>query len=381
MIIKSFTAETAAAALKLVRREMGGDAIVLKTRQVIGSPDGARVEVTACLEKPSAYQSSEILTSRLDAETLSAGPEAAPGVSVDDAPRAVASSHSSTAPEVSHRLDALEQKLDHVLSTVRTTTGHGEMDGFDAVREHLKDADMSDDLIASIVYGAALNQSAAVDPLEAAREQLVARLAKLMEPDLTFQPGDRVVFVGPAGGGKSTLMGKVAAQLTVQVKQKVTLTTLDKSRMAAAEEVQRYAEVLEAAMVEPSDLEATAEVAADTITLVDTPGLPPTAGGRDELTAAVAALNPTCRVAVFSALMRTTDALVATESLKPLALTHLAVSMTDLTDRIGGVISIAAATGWKIALVGDAPAGIGSVRPPDPDRTARLLLKAEVVGE
>ena len=35
MIIKSFTAESATAAMKMVRKEMGGEAIVLKTRQVV----------------------------------------------------------------------------------------------------------------------------------------------------------------------------------------------------------------------------------------------------------------------------------------------------------------------------------------------------------
>ena len=52
MIIKTFRAETSAAALKLVKMEMGGDAIVLKTTQSKDAGYKTVFEVTACLENP-----------------------------------------------------------------------------------------------------------------------------------------------------------------------------------------------------------------------------------------------------------------------------------------------------------------------------------------
>ena len=54
MIIKSFTGPTVAAALKLVRDEMGGDAVVLKTRVLPIDETivvNERVEVTACIDE------------------------------------------------------------------------------------------------------------------------------------------------------------------------------------------------------------------------------------------------------------------------------------------------------------------------------------------
>ena len=54
MIIKSFTGPTVAAALKLVRDEMGGDAVVLKTRVLPIDETKVvteRVEVTACIDE------------------------------------------------------------------------------------------------------------------------------------------------------------------------------------------------------------------------------------------------------------------------------------------------------------------------------------------
>jgi len=378
MIIKSFTAETAAAALKRVRREMGGEAIVLKTRQLSGGSENARVEVTACLENPNAFQSSEILGGRMKADAKTVAPKEQTKTR-QESPQRHRFAIDTAAPETDDRFGALERKLDSLIKSVRSIRGFGDAVGFDEVRENLKDADLSDELTASIIAEAAVAEQS--DPAEAAQAVLTKRLADLMEADLTFQPGDRVVFIGPAGGGKSTLMGKVAAQLTVQARQRVTLTTLDKSRLAAFDEVQRYAEVLETALVDPSTLESADDENADSITLIDAPAWPSTAEGRNELAAAIEQISPGCRVAVFSALMRSADALAVAETLKPLAPTHLAVSMTDLTDRLGGVVSVAEATGWKIAMVGDAPSGIGGIGRPDPAHTARLLLKAEVAGD
>ncbi len=392
MIIKSFAAETAAAALKLVRREMGGDAIVLKTRQLAADRNGARVEVTACLEKASAYQSSEILSNRLDAETFSGGAETPPAPVTDAEPisaeptstepiNAALIERSRKAPDIYGRLDNMERKLDRLITAGQPAAQQGEPTVFDTIRDNLKDADLSDDLIASIIGAVAVHPSAATDPQTAVHELLVPRLAELMEPGLMFVPGDRVVFVGPAGAGKSTVMGKVAAQLTVQAKMKVTLTTLDNCKMAAADEVRRYADVLNASLVDAFEFEPDTKVISEAVTLIDTPALPARQDSLDQLKEAIDTINPTCCVAVFSSLMRTNDALAIAESMQTLMPTHLAVTMTDLTDRFGTAVSISDATGWKIAMIGDAPGGIGHIRQPDPDRTARLLLKTEVSGD
>ncbi len=382
MMIKSFAAETAAAALKLVRREMGGDAIVLKTRQLAEDRNGARVEITACLEKASAYQSSEILSNRLEAETFSGDTKTLPAPDTDAEPiNAAFIERSRTTPDIYSRLDNMERKLDRLITAGQPAAQQGEPIVFDTIRDNLEDADLSDDLITSIIGAAAVHPSAATDPQTAVHELLVPRLAELMEPSLMFVPGDRVVFVGPAGAGKSTVMGKVAAQLTVQAKTKVTLATLDNCKMAATDEVRRYAEVLNASLVDAFEFEPDTKVISEAVTLIDTPALPARQDALDQLKEAIDAINPTCRVAVFSSLMRTNDALAIAESMQTLMPTHLAVTMTDLTDRLGTAVSISNATGWKIAMIGDAPGGIGHIRQPDPDRTARLLLKTEVSGD
>ena len=57
MIIKSYTAPTVAAALKMIREEMGGDAVVLNTKINSDAKPNLveeRVEVTACIDDKAA---------------------------------------------------------------------------------------------------------------------------------------------------------------------------------------------------------------------------------------------------------------------------------------------------------------------------------------
>lgn len=381
MIIKSFVAENASAALKQVRMEMGGEAMVLKTRQLTTAEGDTRVEITACLEKASAYQTSEILADRKPVKP--SANRVASRWQLDD--RRIAPDGSDTdvtvdTPGLQSRLDDLGRKLDRLITSEVTAADQGLPSVLDTIRDNMKDADLTDELIASVIGAASVHPDAMTDPVATVRQILVERLAGLMEPNLTFELGAKVAFVGPAGAGKSTLLGKLAARLTVQEKKKVTMVTLDNCKMAATEEIRRYAEVLNAELADPSMLEETPELHEDAVLLIDTPALPCNANDVARLADTLDEINPTIRVAVFSTLMRSSDALTLADAMQPLKPTHLAVTMTDLTDRLGTVISVAEHTGWSIAMIGDAPGGIGHVRQPDPDLTARLILKREVTG-
>jgi flagellar biosynthesis protein FlhF len=231
-----------------------------------------------------------------------------------------------------------------------------------------------------VISAVSVKRESTTDPVTAVRQIMVERLARLMEPNLSFELGDRVAFVGPAGGGKSTLLGKLAARLTVLEKKKVTMVTLDNCKMAATEEIRRYAEVLNADLTDPSMLEESPELQNDAVLLIDTPALPSSQNNVARLANSLDIINPTIRVAVFSTLMRSSDALAIADKMQPLKPTYLAVTMTDLTDRLGTVISVAEHTGWSIAMIGNTPGGIGHLRQPDPDLIARQILKMEVAG-
>ncbi len=67
--------------------------------------------------------------------------------------------------------------------------------------------------------------------------------SKTIEP---AQEGPKVVFfVGPTGVGKTTTIAKIASKFCVEEKKKVALLTADTYRIAAAEQLRTYANILE----------------------------------------------------------------------------------------------------------------------------------------
>ena len=68
-------------------------------------------------------------------------------------------------------------------------------------------------------------------------------------PILNIQPaksGPRVIFfIGPTGVGKTTTIAKIASRFRVDEKKKIVLLTADTYRIAAAEQLRTYANILE----------------------------------------------------------------------------------------------------------------------------------------
>jgi len=312
MIIKSFTAESASAALKTVRKEMGGNAVVLKTRQLTDRRGGPRVEITACLENPTVAQASVLSTP----DASQTGRPALLEDSVRSAPPMEPADTGSTEAGIYRRLDELDRKLDWLVSVERPfRSSGGAPEAVRKIHDRLHDADLPEEFVSSVL-GLALSQGGAEDNIEdRVRSTLVEHLSSVMTPAVTFQPGDRVVFVGPAGSGKSSVMGKLAARLVIQEKRKVSLVSLDDRKLGAYDELCGYAEVLGATVAEQVDSGGKPEPISDAIQLIDTPGLAADEEGRRVLAARLDQIDPGYRFAVFSS---------------PVSYTHLTLPTSDL---------------------------------------------------
>ncbi|RKX20827.1 MAG: hypothetical protein DRP35_05405, partial [Candidatus Zixiibacteriota bacterium] len=112
MIIKSFKAETSASALKMVRSEMGGDAIILKTRELIGELGNNRIEITACLENPTVGQSNAIFPDATKQEAKKQG--AGDSMISSDSKNRIDSKNENNE-EILTKLHELESRLADVL--------------------------------------------------------------------------------------------------------------------------------------------------------------------------------------------------------------------------------------------------------------------------
>lgn len=370
MIIKSFVAESAAAALKQIRQEMGGEAIVLKTKQITSNRLGNQVEVTACLEKPSVAAASKIT----QPASIKTEPAAAPVAQASPSATVTAKVN----PQVAGQLERMEMKLNSLLGLSLRQEGKLSLaDQLWQVRTRLENADLLSSQIERFMSQLFLQAKEDV-PLEStARELLRKTLNSHVEASLTFKAGDRMMVFGAPAVGKSSMLGKAALQAVYKTKLPVTVTSLDDFKIGAREELATYADALNLSVAEPSLDKIDLSKYKRGLLLIDTPSLHPNSESITALRTGIEKLEPNYRIAVISAMHRSRDLSLQVDAIKQCRPTHLGVTMLDLTRRYGAILTAAELIGCPIALVTDTPGGIGELGKPDIERIISGLLIEE----
>ncbi len=239
MIIKSFTGDSVATALKKVRVEMGGDAVVLKTRQIADQGDGNTVEITACLDKPSTAQANKMLTAK--PKTAAAATERPTNrLTAAFAPERV-NVHTAVKTESPNpALSTIEKKLDELLKFhTATAQPAASVIQESPVVQALRNADFSEQAIADML----VKNAGQSDRVEDWAAPLAAWIETLIDSKTNFSAGDRIAFVGASGAGKTSALGKLTAYLLSR-KQSVVLATADAGKVGAIDEMYSYADLL-----------------------------------------------------------------------------------------------------------------------------------------
>ena len=260
---QKFIAANTTEALKLVRQQVGGDAMVLSTRDI---PEG--VEIVAI--SPEALSS---LSQRKDAEGLGKGSSnalgdlsnsefsapsfssssafnPAPPAASFNAPPAVtnAAADAPTAPQVEKLLaefSAVKQLLQtHLSARAWDDIQAQSTDKAEALRI-LLNAGFSPQLCGELADELA---ALPADP----STRLIDRLQKLLEPKIetldplsVFDPGGIFAFIGPTGVGKTTAIAKIAARCVLRYgRDQLALLTTDTFRIGAQEQLKVYAKII-----------------------------------------------------------------------------------------------------------------------------------------
>ena len=257
---QKFIAANTTEALKLVRQQVGGDAMVLSTRD---TPQG--VEIVAI--SPEALSS---LSQRKDAEGLgefanpefsapafaaAANPMTPPTEKTASAPQTpanlstpVSAAEAPTAPQVEKLLaefSAVKQLLQtHLSARAWDDIQSQSTDKAEALRILLNAGfspqlcgELADELVAL-----------PADP----NTRLIDRLQKLLEPKIetldplsVFDPGGIFAFIGPTGVGKTTAIAKIAARCVLRYgRDQLALLTTDTFRIGAQEQLKVYAKII-----------------------------------------------------------------------------------------------------------------------------------------
>ena len=283
MIPRTYQADTMAGALAKVKHDLGHRAVILRTRTIksgglFGVGARARVEITAGEETPSppAQPARELAPARR--AVAAPIPERAAGP-VAEAP--------VRQPPVSA---AFQQELQDIKSLVQRLVQTQSQDRLSHLHPQLREAytqllqnEVAEELAADFICRLNDRQTDG-RPLDRTtiNEFLVQQFARVLAPGAPIQlirkqgRATVVALVGATGVGKTTTIAKLAAQFRLKQGCRVGLVTIDTYRIAAAEQLRTYAEIIDAPLevvLTPQEMKPALERLRDCdIVLIDTAG-------------------------------------------------------------------------------------------------------------
>lgn len=282
MIIKKFQAKTEAAALELAKKELGSGVVVMNVKKIkkkglfsIFRPQ--QVEVTVALEEEEKQNFREAVAkvSEIARQSEAAGNDQ----SMKTEPAQTAKQEKAEQgpqpekpkqPEKnvqtfdSRQESAIEEKL----STLQNLLEKQISDVQEKEKDNTEEEKKEDSNVAffQLLYKMLLDNEIE----ETYANQLVEELDGNVKPDMpidyllsvvyqkmvlkfgqikTIQPAEKgpklIYFIGPTGVGKTTTIAKIASRFSVVEKKKIVLLTADTYRIAAAEQLRTYANILD----------------------------------------------------------------------------------------------------------------------------------------
>lgn len=261
MIIKKFQGKTENEATALALKELGKAAVIMNVKTT--KPKGffsffkpSIVEVTAAVEEetdnPPVKKPEQPKRQRTDISQFA-------GVLPDDAPE-----EKPLRPEGGANIEA---KLESLTTLIEERLKKDE-DGFSAANNgSVNDGSSSAEMLnfIKLIYNTLINNE--VD--ERYANEIINELEKMNRPGTSIDQilsniyqkmilmfgqantvtpaanGPKVVFfIGPTGVGKTTTIAKIASSFSIEQKKKVALITTDTYRIAAAEQLKTYANIM-----------------------------------------------------------------------------------------------------------------------------------------
>jgi flagellar biosynthesis protein FlhF len=369
---RTYRATTMKEALTRVRRDLGGDALILSAREVrrrrlFGLAPRSMVEVVATDAMP------------VEPEAPS-GPGLAPGPAV-----ASAAALQSRVGEQLGRLHAMVETLsrnghiDHLLPDLPSALV--------PTYAQLIEADVPEVLARRLVRHIADNlepdQFDHPDSIHAALCDAVELSIPVVPPIKAVAGSRRIVaLVGPTGVGKTTTVAKLAANFKLSHGVRVGLITVDTYRIAAVEQLKTYAEIIDlplAVVNDPVEMpRALDELGPVDLVFIDTAGRSP----RDEvkireLAEFLLQARPDEVHLVLSAVAGQRNLRSAVERFAVVQFDRLILTKLDEADSLGGVLAVLGLSSRPLSYLTTGQAVPDDIEPADSKRLTRLILRQE----
>lgn len=270
MIIKKFTAKTEEEATALAKAELGDNIVIMNVKTVppkgpFGFLKKAQVEVTVAKEEESERYPQAAGAQRPveDAGLRETFRQVAKVAAVEREPETAEILQEREKPENgSHKL--LVEKLDSLQNIIEKKLQIDGEEPAPEVAETEEDSEMTrfvkllyntmvdnevDEKYANQIIDEMEKKAKVNQPFDHALadvyQKMILKFGKAV-PIEKDKKTPRVVFlVGPTGVGKTTTIAKLASRFRLEQKRKVALFTADTYRIAAAEQLRTYANILE----------------------------------------------------------------------------------------------------------------------------------------
>lgn len=275
MIIKKFKGKTEEEATESAKKELGSHIVIMNVRNVkrkglLKFLRSQQVEVTVALEEESERMAAARREEALKAQPLvsaiaqkqnSMESVKRPDPALQIKPEYTREEEKSLE---SDRTESrvIEEKLDNLHSLLEQQLQKPE----EEKQETAEDVPSEIEKFMKLLYNTMLEN----EVKEQYANQIIDEIEKLNKPDMPFdyalaniyqkmilkfekplgitdaEKGPKVVFfIGPTGVGKTTTIAKIASKFSVEAEKKVALLTADTYRIAAAEQLRTYANILE----------------------------------------------------------------------------------------------------------------------------------------
>ena len=225
MQIKKYIADNYSEALTCIKREMGSDALILKTRSIRGHSElsggkASKVEITAAID--TAIGNIENKTKSIASKTVFDLPD------FDD----------EVKPDIKSLMYSLLSQTERAQSL--GIKSH-QLDLFSQLTEN----GLNEKIISKIFSKISLSSDNAVY----FKDEFIKIMKRLIvcQGEIKISDGSvpkKVVLLGPTGAGKTTTVSKIAADLIYRQKKKVALVSLDTFRVGGIEQLQIYGDIM-----------------------------------------------------------------------------------------------------------------------------------------
>ncbi|MBU0639913.1 MAG: AAA family ATPase [Planctomycetes bacterium] len=212
-------------------------------------------------------------------------------------------------------------------------------------------------LVRQAVEAAQQSDTGEADALREVVRRYIARMIPTSGGiELTDAAARRVALVGPPGGGKTTTLAKLAAHFKLRRRKRVAILSVDLHRLAAHEQLQRYADLIGVPMHTAQTVvqvkEALQRVASAEIVLIDTPGMSIAEQGRfARLAALLRAVRAHELHLVLPACTTASAQLRIAQSFAPLDVSRVVMTRLDDTVGLGVILNALDRLKWQLSYV------------------------------